>query len=565
MLLFAGFLAWYDVAHVNKLRRSMMNFGSSVLGIDVLPLPTVPSSRNLGRTTFWLAVAVIGIAFISLDIFERRLHGVGETSPIFLSVLVLAIVATAIALGGHLREILVTNARLESANRRLRTANVEQRRLAQERLVYLAFHDELTGLLNRARWQELLRERAERRTLGLRDAAFAVLFIDLDGFKDVNDGLGHARGDDVLIDAAKRLRQVLRPDDAIGRLGGDEFAVLLPDLGHLGEAAEVANRLLQTMRLPFVLSDQTFHLSASIGIALYPRDGSTAEALLHQSDAAVYVAKRDGGNCFRYYSLDESVARDRRLDLKHAIARAVAGNEFALHYQPLLDLRTGQIEAVEALIRWEDPVRGTMAPETFIRVAEEAGLMQPIGRWTLEAAASQSSAWSRASFTMPISANVSVNQLHDPRFYDHLRETLAEYGVAPRQMRLEVTESAAMADMAVATEVLSRCRALGMEIVLDDFGTHYSSLTYLQRLPIDTIKIDRSFVRDLPNNQHDAAIVRGVISLGHDLNRRIVAEGVESAEQLQWLRAAGCDVAQGFLIQRPMPPSHYAQPLALAI
>jgi diguanylate cyclase (GGDEF)-like protein len=542
-----------------------LNSGSSVLGIDVLPLSAVPSSPNLGRTTFWLAVAVMGIAFILLDIFERRMHGARETSPIVISVLILAVVATAIALGGYLREILVTNARLESTNRKLQTANIEQRRLAQERLVYLAFHDELTGLLNRARWQELLRERAEGRTRGNRDAAFAVLFIDLDGFKDVNDGLGHARGDDVLIDAAKRLRQVLRPDDVIGRLGGDEFAVLVPHLGHLGEAAEVANRLLQAMRHPFTLSDQTFHLSASIGIALYPQNGETAEALLHQSDAAVYVAKRDGGDCFRYYSPDESEERDRKRDLKHAIVRATVGNEFALHYQPLLDLRTGRIEAVEALIRWEDPVRGMIAPDTFIRVAEEAGLMQGIGRWTLEAAAAQSSAWNRANFRMPISANVSVNQLRDPNFYDHLRETLADYGVAPRNMRLEITESAAMADTAATTEVLSRCRALGMEIVLDDFGTHYSSLTYLQRLPIDTIKIDRSFVRDLPNNQHDAAIVRGVISLGHDLNRRIVAEGVERPEQLEWLRAAGCDVVQGFLIQRPMPAAFFNQPLGIAV
>jgi diguanylate cyclase (GGDEF)-like protein len=500
-----------------------------------------------------------------LDIVERRLHGARETSPIIISVLVLAVVSTASALGGYLREIHVTNARLEASNRNLQTANIEQRRLAQERLVYLAFHDELTGLLNRARWQELLHERAQGRKDGARGAAFAVLFIDLDGFKDVNDGLGHARGDDVLIDAAKRLRHVLRPDDVIGRLGGDEFAVLLPHLGHLGEAAEVANRLLHTMRDPFTLSDQTFHLSASIGIALYPQHGETAQALLHQSDAAVYVAKRDGGNCFRYYSPDESEERDRRRDLKHALARGVTGNEFALHYQPLLDLRSGRIEAVEALIRWEDPARGTIAPETFIRVAEEAGLMQTIGRWTLEAAASQSSAWHRSKFRMPISANVSVNQLRDPHFYDHLRETLADYGVAPRSMRLEVTESAAMADTAAATEVLSRCRALGMEIVLDDFGTHYSSLTYLQRLPIDTIKIDRSFVRELPHSEHDAAIVRGVISLGHDLNRRIVAEGVERPEQLQWLRAAGCDVAQGFLIQRPMPPAFFTQPLGVAV
>ena len=427
---------------------------------------------------------------------------------------------------------------------------------SHDRLVYLAYHDELTTLRNRTWWQEALRQRADRDGLPSSEP-FAVMFVDLDGFKDVNDAVGHARGDDVLVEAARRIKDVLRPDDVVGRIGGDEFAVLLPDLGHLGEAGEVANRLLEAMRRPFQISDRTFSLSASVGIALYPQHGRSADALLHQSDVALYCAKRDGGNCHRYYTIEMTEARDRRRALKHALTRAISEREFRLYYQPLLDLRTGMLDGAEALIRWEDPGNGLIVPAHFIGVAEEAGLMKSIGRWTLEATIDQLRVWNDEGREMRVSANVSVNQLRDPLFFEHLRDTLAARAVEPRQIRLEVTESAAMTDTAAATLALTRCRKLGMEIVLDDFGTHYSSLTYLQQLPIDTIKIDRSFVRGLPNSPSDAAIVRGIISLGHDLDRRIVAEGVETTAQLEWLRAASCDAVQGFLVERPMPPAEF--------
>jgi len=509
--------------------------------------------KNATVTNVWLGVAVLALLLdavltlacpaASLAWYLGKLFG---------------LVSAGVVLAGYIREILKFNAKLASVNDSLRNANKEERRQTHERLVFLAYHDELTGLHNRSRWQELLEactERAEARAE--RWTRFAVLFVDLDNFKDVNDALGHARGDDVLIEAGRRIRHVLRPDDVIGRLGGDEFAVLLPSLRHPAEAEEIADRLLRTMRRPFVAYDRSFTLGASIGIAQYPEHGTTARDLLHHSDVAVYCAKRDGGNCRRHSADEMGREREQRRDLRSALARAIEAREFTLHYQPLLDLRSGRIEGAEALIRWDDPHKGMIAPATFIRVAEESGLMQSIGRWTLEAAIGQLQQWNSERRRVQISANVSVSQLRDPNFFEHLRETLRYHVVKPSQLRLEVTESAAMADLDAATELLSRCRALGMEIVLDDFGTHYSSLTYLKQLPIDTIKIDQSFVADLPFNEQDAAIVRSVISLGHDLRRRIIAEGVENQEQLNWLRGATCDGAQGFLIQRPMPPAQF--------
>jgi diguanylate cyclase (GGDEF)-like protein len=526
----------------------------AICAVDALVIARlVFGEKRPNVTNLWLGVALFALLLDSVI----SLSGVGESLAWYAGKLFGAISAS-IVLVGYIREILKFNATLTHVNDELRNVNEEQRRRTHERLVFLAYHDELTGLHNRCRWQELLEICVERANGAAdRSGRFGVLFIDLDNFKDVNDALGHARGDEVLVEAGRRLRGVLRSEDLIGRLGGDEFAVLLPELRRAGEADEIADRLLKAMRRPFVLNDRSFTLGASFGIAQYPEHGTTAEALLHHSDVALYCAKRDGGNCRRHYTDAMGHERDERRDLRLALARAIEGREFTMHYQPMLDLRSGRIEGAEALIRWQDPIKGMIAPRTFVRVAEESGLMKTIGRWTLEATISQLRQWNSERRRVRISANVSVSQLQDPYFFEHLRETLRYHAVSPTQIRLEVTESAAMADLSAATELLSRCRALGIEIMLDDFGTHYSSLTYLKQLPIDTIKIDQSFVRDLPSNEQDAAIVRGVISLGHDLSRNIIAEGVENEAQLNWLRHAACDGAQGYLIERPMPPTQY--------
>ena len=425
--------------------------------------------------------------------------------------------------------------------------------------VVVAYHDELTGLPNRNNWQDLLRRHVQ--AMASRDDAgiFAVMFVDLDDFKDVNDTFGHAQGDRVLLEAVRRIRTVLRPYDVVGRIGGDEFGIFLGEIRRAREAEEVAGRLREALHTGFSVHDSVVRLGASIGIALYPEHGLTAETLVQYADMALYWAKREGGNAHRSYEPAMSDEFDQRVHTKNALSRALADREFVLYYQPLLNLSTGRCDHAEALIRWNDPQKGVIAPGNFIPIAEETGMMLEIGRWTVEAAADQLRAWNRMERPARISLNASVKQFRDPDFFTHLENTLKSYDVEPWQVELEVTESVAVADIEGATQILSRLQKLGVKTVLDDFGTHYSSLKYLQELPFNTIKIDQSFVKNLPESDHDAAIVRGVIALGHDLGRTLVAEGVETREQLDWLRKAGCDVVQGYLVERPMPAGNFTK------
>jgi len=469
------------------------------------------------------------------------------------------LVAASAVLGSYIRSLFSIHAGLAGVNKQLQSINQAERVQAGERLAYLAYYDELTALINRSRWRELLCQLIERAKAQDESLQwFAVLFLDLDNFKEVNDAVGHTGGDDLLIEVAKRLRAVLREQDVIGRLGGDEFAILLPQLQHSREAEQIAARMLATLREPFGFYDRTFEVSASIGISYYPVHGTSSETLLHHSDVALYSAKRKGGNCYNVYMPAMGEQSDRRIRLKESLIHAVRRHEFALQYQPLFDLRTGRVDSAEALIRWHHPEKGTIMPGTFIGFAEESGLMQSIGRWTLEAASAQIRLWNAMGGPeLKISANVSVKQLQDRMFFDHLRETLEQNAVAPWQLELELTESVAMADSALTFQLLCRLRELGVTIALDDFGTHYSSLTNLRQLPIDTLKIDRTFVSGLPLNRDDAVIVRSVIALAHDLGQTVVAEGVETREQLEWLREMSCDIVQGYLIEKPMTADRF--------
>ncbi len=440
---------------------------------------------------------------------------------------------------------------IEKADVVYTTSNALEREKTQERLLYLAYHDELTGMHNRTHWQDVLRRNLATAAVADRPRELAVLFVDLDRFKEVNDGAGHAHGDAILITAAERLRACVRSRDAVGRLGGDEFAIVCdgtnPDV--------LAQRILEELRAPFVIDRRSSELSATIGIARYPQDGASVEELLRNADQALYHGKRRGGNSFNRYDPVMSEERRNKRVLREALLGALPNNEFVLSYQPIFDFETLACESVEALLRWHSDTLGSIPPADFIGVAEETDLMRDIGRWTLETAIAQLGRWHGSpSALMPprIAVNVSVRQLRDPQFFDHLVALLEGYHVAANRLELEITESAAMADTDAAVELLARCRKLGTRVTLDDFGTHYSSLTYLQRLPIDTIKIDRSFVAGLPFEDGDAAIVRNIINLGHDMRRTIVAEGIETSEQFEWLRRAGCDFAQGFLLARPM-------------
>ncbi|MBC5810513.1 MAG: EAL domain-containing protein [Candidatus Eremiobacteraeota bacterium] len=462
-----------------------------------------------------------------------------------------AMLASSVVFAAFVSQITSLQTKLARANAELRELNAQERRDAEKRLRYLAYHDEMTGLNNRPHWQEHLTSFAASQT-GL-DAGFAVLFVDLDRFKEVNDALGHAVGDQVLRMAAQRLKATIRECDVIGRLGGDEFAVTMTAVAERGDANALAMRLRDELRRPFQLHDRTFHLSASIGIAHFPEHGTSVETLLKHADLALYQAKHDGGDCEREYDDMMGQLRHQRRTMQQSLRRALEEREFELYYQPILDARSGRLASAEALIRWNDPGNGVVGPAAFLPLAEDSGLMEPVGRWTLEAVASQLIAWHGTAPTPCVAVNISVRQLQDPAFFEHLIATIEGRGIHPSQVELEVTESVALSDAGAATELLGRCHDLGFRIALDDFGTHYSSLTYLQRLPIDKIKIDKSFVEGLPFNDQDAAIVRSIIVLGHELHRTIVAEGVETHEQFDWLVKAGCDYIQGFLVARPMP------------
>ncbi len=510
-------------------------------------------SRSYTVARLWLTVTVVASLLDSVTGLICEQYSFGWYAGKLFSLVASSVIAMA-----FIHEVTAFQRRLANANDELLNLNAKERLAARERLVQLAYHDQLTGLLNRSRWETRLDQTVkDALTLG---TTFALFFIDLDRFKEINDSTGHAMGDRVLVEAADRLRRALGPADIIGRFGGDEFVVLTN--GNAEEASTLARVLRDSIRRPFEFGERSFHLSASVGIALFPSDSTSSGALLNHADAACYHAKRSGGDCERFYDKGIGEELRHRREIYEALVIAIEEGDFMLYYQPMYDLRTRRVEGVEALIRWRDRNGTFVPPATFIPIAEQSGLMHSIGRWVLNEALMQARRWVDGGHSLRVAVNVSAHALQADDFFDYLRCAVDAARVDPALLEVEVTESAALADPVVGVEQLARCKALGIRVALDDFGTHYSSLTYLQRLPIDSIKIDRSFVRGLPFNSQDTAIVRAVITLGHDLGRTIVAEGVETIEQLRWLENAGCDVVQGYYIAKPMPAADLAEWLA---
>ncbi len=436
--------------------------------------------------------------------------------------------------------------------------DITERRSSEERIRYLAQHDELTGLANRATLQTSLArviEQARRR-----DRRVAVLFIDLDRFKIINDTLGHDAGDAVLKTVALRLRSSLRGSDTVARQGGDEFVVLVEEFDTETDLAGVARKILESFSEPLALKGHEFTLSASIGIGTYPDDGRDAQALLKAADIAMYRAKESGKNNFQFYSPQMNSHSFERLALEAALKRALERGELLLHYQPKLELATGRIAGVEALIRWKHPDLGLVSPLRFIPIAEETGLIAPIGAWVLAESCRQMKAWQMAGLgPLTIAVNVSSRQFVQGTLHDEVLAALHGAGLEPRFLELELTESTVMHNPERAAGVLSALADLGVSIAIDDFGTGYSSLAYLKRFPVGTLKIDRSFVMDLPDDPDDAAITRAVIALARSLKMQVVAEGVEASGQLDFLAAQACDFAQGFHIARPLTADQFAQ------
>ncbi|MFL6138077.1 MAG: putative bifunctional diguanylate cyclase/phosphodiesterase [Frankiaceae bacterium] len=427
---------------------------------------------------------------------------------------------------------------------------------------HASLHDTLTGLANR----KLLFERAaDVLEEAHRTGGQAALFVlDLDRFKEVNDTLGHQVGDRLLQCVGARLRHVVRPVDMVARLGGDEFAVLLPALDGLAEAQDVAARIGAALREAFAVDGMRFDLEASIGIAMHPEHADDFESLLRHADVAMYLAKESRSGMQTY-----DPARDHnsteRLALLGELRRALEDGQLELHYQPKADLATGQVVGVEALVRWRHPERGMVAPDEFVPLAEQTGLMRDLTDFVVGAAAGQVAAWRDAGIVLPVAVNVSVRDLHDARFTEHLRASCERWLIDPAALLLEITEGVLLRDPERTTEVLHELAAMGVALSLDDFGTGYSSLAHLKRLPVSEIKIDRSFVQRMDAGADDAAIVRSIIDLGDALGLRVVAEGVETAAAWEHLRAMGCDAAQGFFLAVPMPPAEATAWLSAAM
>jgi diguanylate cyclase (GGDEF)-like protein/PAS domain S-box-containing protein len=453
--------------------------------------------------------------------------------------------------------------------------DVTEHRASQERLHRLAHFDALTDLPNRHHLHDCLaRETAAAEAHG---KSLAVLYLDLDGFKEVNDTYGHQRGDELLHQVADRLLESTRARDVVGRYGGDEFGVVAPLGTNPDDAAALARNIIEAIQRPFQVDGQELRVTTSIGIAICPQDSCEPEALIRSADTAMYYAKAAGRNGYRFYTAEMNAWLRERRELEAALRKAVERNEFSLEYQPKVDLKTGQWKGAEALLRWKRPGHGWVYPGAFVPVLEDTGLIVPLGRWALEEACRQIATWRWQGLEdLHVSVNVSGRQIltderrDDPEdpgygldrragFCDFVEEAMAMHSVGAGQLELEIAESTLMQDAEKASALLECLDALGVKIHVDDFGTGYSSLAYLKRFPISTLKIDREFVRGLPDDQEDRAITRAIITLAHTLGLHVVAEGVERIEQVAFLADEGCDEAQGFYFARPLSEDQFSR------
>ncbi|MCG8668429.1 MAG: EAL domain-containing protein [Pseudomonadales bacterium] len=423
----------------------------------------------------------------------------------------------------------------------------------QEELIrYQAYHDDLTNLPNRSLFNDRLSHALKKRT---RDRAkLAIFYMDLDGFKTINDSLGHAVGDSLLMQVAKRLVETLRDDDTVARLGGDEFVVLMEEVISHADVVRLAERVLQVVQKPFYLEGQELYISTSIGVSLFPDDGDTEELLVRNADIAMYKAKDQGRNCFHFYTTALERLAKHRLSLETKLRAAVKSGAFELYYQPKICLHNMKLKGFEALLRWYDEEQGFIGPDTFIPIAESTGLILAIGEWVIEEACRQAKIWVEQGFDdIYIAINLSAKQFQKPDLIDQVLKTIDDSGIERKHLAVEITESMVMHNVNGAAASLKRFQDEGVLVCMDDFGTGYSSLNYLKTLPIDVLKIDRTFIKDVTESADDRAIASSIITLGHNLGLKVVAEGVETEEHVEFLREHKCDIAQGYHYGRPLP------------
>jgi diguanylate cyclase (GGDEF)-like protein len=428
-------------------------------------------------------------------------------------------------------------------------AILEQARRIEQQMVS---HDALTGLPNRQLFYDRLQH-----TLALakrHQRLAAILFLDLDGFKHINDTLGHSIGDLLLQVAATRLKTCTRESDTLARLGGDEFAVIFGEIAHEQDAARVAEKILATLSAPYLIHGHELFTTTSIGITLYPADGSDLESLVKSAEIAMYRAKSDGKNNYRFYNQAMEAAALQRLSLETSLRKAIEQGKLVLHYQPQVDLRSEQIVGVEALVRWHHPDAGLISPAHFIPLAEETGLILPMGDWVLRTACEQNRAWQKAGFPpFRMAVNLSARQFQETTLPKKVAQVLAEADLSPNCLALEITESSVIQNVDYTIATLKKLKAMGVQLALDDFGTGYSSLSFLKRFPIDKLKVDRSFVQGVPYDRGDMAITTTIVGLAQSMELKVIAEGVETEDQLGFLRSLRCDEMQGYLFSRPLP------------
>ncbi|GAB6042714.1 two-component system response regulator [Endothiovibrio diazotrophicus] len=438
--------------------------------------------------------------------------------------------------------------------------DITEAKNAEERLERLAYYDPLTGLPNRM----LFRDRLEHEFAAARrhDKRLALFFIDLDRFKHVNDTLGHSAGDELLQGVAERLRRCVRSADTVARMGGDEFTVIVTDVVEEEDAARVARDLLDELHIPTTIRGHDIIVGASIGIALYPDNGEDFETLTKNADLAMYRAKERGKGIASFYQEEMNDRTSERLAMEAKLLQAIKEDDLVLHYQPKLDLESGRVTGMEALVRWPQPDGSVIPPFEFIPVAEETGLILPLGRWVMERAARDCLEWNRQGHDLKVAVNISAREFQDSRLLDRIDEVLADTGLAPKHFEVEITESMVMRDVDSAIRVMQALRERGVSISIDDFGTGYSSLSYLKQFPLHSLKIDRSFVRDLAADSNDRAIVSAVLSVAKAMELRVVAEGVEDNDQLTFLDDKGCDELQGFLVSKPLDKIRFEELLA---
>lgn len=433
--------------------------------------------------------------------------------------------------------------------------DITDRKYAEWQLLFLANHDPLTGLLNRVQFHSRLSQALA--SVRRHETRLALMFLDLDRFKLINDTLGHKIGDQLLQAVSDRLKRSIRPNDILARLGGDEFVILLTDIKLVEDIARIAQKTIDLLTQPFSIEGNDIVVTASIGISVYPDDGETSQILLMNADTAMYLAKERGKNNYQFYMMEMTERSLERMTIERGLRQALTHSGLKLHYQPQIDSKTGRGVSVEALLRWQHPEWGLVFPDRFISVAEETGLIVPIGAWVLRTACTQAKAWqgNGGPFTH-VSVNLSPRQFLEPDLFETIKEVLTETRLKPRFLELEITESAIMQDPEKTYRVLLQLHELGVRLSIDDFGTGYSSLTYLRQFPVHSVKIDRSFVLDVPGNKDCATMVRAIIALAHELRLQVTAEGVETEEQLAFLKTQHCDVIQGYLFSRPDTSEH---------